>query len=187
MSKTTVEGSEDVPIDECDGSIHVNQFPPYKDRNSNSKTTVSERTTVDTENCVAVIDNKHDKRSNWTARTVTRVLVLLCLASVIQGALINGFINVVISTVERRFSLTSVESGFIASFYDIASFLCLLPVSYLGGRGIGGKPAWIGVGLGVMGVGSLLFALPHFVTNAYIVLFVVKSNILHLITANTSS
>jgi hypothetical protein len=32
----------------------------------------------------------------------------------------------------------------IASSYDIASFLCLLPVSYLGGRGTGSKPLWIG-------------------------------------------
>jgi organic anion transporter 4A len=43
-----------------------------------------------------------------------------------------------------RFGIKSTESGLIASSYDIASFLCLLPVSYLGGRPTGSKPLWIG-------------------------------------------
>ena len=43
-----------------------------------------------------------------------------------------------------RFGIKSTESGLIASSYDMASFLCLLPVSYLGGRGTGSKPVWIG-------------------------------------------
>ena len=42
---------------------------------------------------------------------------------------VNGFISVVISTIERRFDLKSTESGFIASSYDMASVLCLIPVS----------------------------------------------------------
>ena len=61
-----------------------------------------------------------------------------------------------------RFGIRSTETGFIANSYDIASFIFLLPVSYLGGRGTGTKPVWISAGLTVMGLGSLLFSLPHF-------------------------
>merc|ERR1712015_69905 len=76
---------------------------------------------------------KSSPSKSKTARTVTRALVLLCLGGVIQGILVNGLINVVLSSIEKRFKMNSFESGFIASSYDIASFLCLLPVSYMGG------------------------------------------------------
>lgn len=54
----------------------------------------------------------------------------------------NGFINVVITTIERRFGLKSSETGLIAGGYDIASFLLLVPVSYLGGRAKASKPRY---------------------------------------------
>ena len=66
-----------------------------------------------------------------------------------------------------RFSIRSTETGFIANSYDIASFLFLLPVSYLGGRGTGSKPVWIGAGIAIMGLGSLLFSLPHFSSDSF--------------------
>ena len=82
-----------------------------------------------------------------------------------QGIVINGFISVVISTIEKRFDLASKETGFIASSYDIASVLCLIPVSYFGG--IGHKPRWLGTGILFLGLGSFMFALPHFTTGRY--------------------
>ena len=55
---------------------------------------------------------------------------------------VNGFVNVVITTIERRFGLKSSETGLIAGGYDIASFLLLIPVSYLGGRAKASKPRY---------------------------------------------
>jgi len=78
---------------------------------------------------------------------------------------VNGFVSVVISTIERRFDLSSKQSGFVASGYDIASVLCLIPVSYIGGRGH--KPRWIAAGVLLLSLGSFVFALPHFVTDFY--------------------
>ncbi|NXS08723.1 SO4A1 protein, partial [Neodrepanis coruscans] len=93
------------------------------------------------------------------------VLFFFCVASFLQGMIVNGFINTVITSIERRFDLRSYQSGLIASSYDIAACICLTFVSYFGGHGH--KPRWLGWGVLVMGLGSLLFALPHFTTRRY--------------------
>lgn len=57
------------------------------------------------------------------------------------------------------------QAGLIASSYDIAACFCLTFVSYFGGTGH--KPRWLGWGVLIMALGSLVFALPHFTTPAY--------------------
>ncbi|XP_052863948.1 solute carrier organic anion transporter family member 4A1 [Anopheles cruzii] len=106
---------------------------------------------------------------NWMARFMTPkwALFWLCWAGAVQGLVVNGFINVVITTIERRFGLRSTQTGLVASGYDIASFLCLVPVSYFGGRIGASKPRWIGWGVAVMGLGAFVFALPHFLVGQY--------------------
>uniref|UniRef100_A0A670I4K9 Solute carrier organic anion transporter family member n=1 Tax=Podarcis muralis TaxID=64176 RepID=A0A670I4K9_PODMU len=97
------------------------------------------------------------------------VLFFLCVASFLQGMTVNGFINTVITSIERRFDLRSYESGLIASSYDIAACVCLTFVSYFGGNGH--KPRWLGWGVLIMGIGSVIFALPQFTTSQYEVHF----------------
>lgn len=93
------------------------------------------------------------------------LLFFLCVASFLQGMIINGFLNTVVTTIERRFDLRSYQAGLIASSYDIAACLCLTFVSYFGGTGH--KPRWLGWGVMIMAFGSLVFALPHFTTPPY--------------------
>lgn len=108
-------------------------------------------------------------RPRWIQRFLTPkwALFWLCWAGAVQGLVVNGFINVVITTIERRFGLRSTQTGLVASGYDIASFLCLVPVSYFGGRLGASKPRWIGWGVAVMGLGAFVFALPHFLVGQY--------------------
>ncbi|XP_055547959.1 solute carrier organic anion transporter family member 4A1 [Wyeomyia smithii] len=108
-------------------------------------------------------------RPRWMQRFMTPkwALFWLCWAGAVQGLVVNGFINVVITTIERRFGLRSTQTGLVASGYDIASFLCLVPVSYFGGRLGASKPRWIGWGVAVMGLGAFVFALPHFLVGQY--------------------
>ena len=47
-----------------------------------------------------------------------------------QGLIINGFINVGISTLEKRFDLPSSRTGLIASSYDITTASIVVFVSY---------------------------------------------------------
>uniref|UniRef100_A0A3B5KDF3 Solute carrier organic anion transporter family member n=1 Tax=Takifugu rubripes TaxID=31033 RepID=A0A3B5KDF3_TAKRU len=93
------------------------------------------------------------------------MLFFLCLASFLQGMIINGFINTIITSIERRFDLRSYQTGLIASSYDIAACVCLAFVSYFGGTGH--KPRWLGWGMLIMASGSLVFALPHFASAPY--------------------
>lgn len=92
-------------------------------------------------------------------------LLFLCAASFLQGMTVNGFVNTVVTSIERRYDLHSYESGLVASTYDLAACLCLAFVGYFGGRGH--KPRWLGWGVLTMGVGSLVFALPHFAAGPY--------------------
>lgn len=87
------------------------------------------------------------------------------MANFLQGFTVYGLVSVVITSIERRFDLSSSQSGLIASCFDIASCICLPFVSYFGGNGH--KPRWLGWGIGIMGLGSVVFALPHFTTPSY--------------------
>ena len=79
--------------------------------------------------------------------------------------IVNGFVNVGITSMEKRFDINSRDSGLVASFYDIGYTLCSLPVGYFGGRG--SKPRWLGFGAIILALGSFLLALPHFTTDLY--------------------
>ena len=79
--------------------------------------------------------------------------------------IVNGLLNVSITSIEKRFDIESADAGLIASCYDIAAVICLIPVGYFGGHG--SKPRWLGFGALIMGVGAFVFALPHFTTGLY--------------------
>ncbi|XP_055870857.1 solute carrier organic anion transporter family member 4A1-like isoform X4 [Biomphalaria glabrata] len=94
-------------------------------------------------------------------------LVVLTLCGACQGMAVNGFVNTVISTIEKRYEISSTESGLIASCYDIVFVLLVIPVSYFGGHGH--KPRYLGISILILGIGSFVFALPHFISGSYIV------------------
>eukprot|EP00069_Balaena_mysticetus_P002772 bmy_16429T0 len=121
-----------------------------------------------------VATGRPDQACGWRAfaptclqafNTPQGFLLFLCAASFLQGMTVNGFINTVVTSIERRYDLHSYQSGLIASSYDVAACLCLTFVSYFGGHGH--KPRWLGWGVLVMGAGSLVFSLPHFTAGPY--------------------
>ena len=86
----------------------------------------------------------------------------LLIANTIQSLVTNGLTGVVISTLQRRFSITSVQSSWISSVYDLASVPMIVVASYLGARCH--RPYWVALGQFLVMAGSILFALPHFTT-----------------------
>uniref|UniRef100_H2YEM2 Solute carrier organic anion transporter family member n=1 Tax=Ciona savignyi TaxID=51511 RepID=H2YEM2_CIOSA len=75
------------------------------------------------------------------------------------------FINVSITTLEKRFGLRSSEAGVISVGYDIAFCILTMFVTYFGSRSH--RPRIISVGAFLLGVGGLIFSLPHFTTGLY--------------------
>ncbi|XP_055907129.1 solute carrier organic anion transporter family member 5A1 isoform X2 [Eupeodes corollae] len=91
-------------------------------------------------------------------------VLLLSMLVTLQQALSSGYINSVITTIEKRFDIPSSYSGLIASSYEIGNVITVIFVSYLGSRRH--IPVWIGIGAVIMGIGSLVFMVPHFTGEA---------------------
>lgn len=97
--------------------------------------------------------------------TPTAILVFLCLANFFKGFIMNGVINVNMSTIEKRFGLTSSQAGLIASIHDITAAPVALVVSFIGS--VGYKMRWLGFSLFSLSVGSFIMTIPHFAAGTY--------------------
>ncbi|XP_046377706.2 solute carrier organic anion transporter family member 4A1-like isoform X2 [Haliotis rufescens] len=85
--------------------------------------------------------------------------------SLFQGFTINGVTNAIISSLETRFELPSSLSGLIISSNDFLALFLVLVISYYGATR--NKPRLIAAGILILGLGSFVFALPHFITGVY--------------------
>ncbi|XP_072018413.1 solute carrier organic anion transporter family member 4A1-like [Amphiura filiformis] len=92
-------------------------------------------------------------------------LFFLCMFSFGQSMTVNGLVYVIITTLERRFNLPSVQSAFISSSYDFCYIFFILFVTYFGERAH--KPRLLGITALVFTCGSIVFTLPHFLTGPY--------------------
>ncbi|XP_029029213.1 solute carrier organic anion transporter family member 2B1 [Betta splendens] len=79
--------------------------------------------------------------------------------------LVSGYMKSSISTIERRYGLSSQKSGLLAAFNEVGNTVFIIFVSFLGSRVH--RPRFIGGGALLACVASLLMALPHFVFGPY--------------------
>ncbi|KAH9526980.1 Solute carrier organic anion transporter member 5A1, variant 2 [Dermatophagoides farinae] len=94
--------------------------------------------------------------------TIQFFVFLCCILVTLQQALSSGYFNSVITTIEKRFDISSQMSGAIVSTFEIGNLATIIFVSYFGThRHI---PRWIGTGIVVTAIGSLIFSLPHFMS-----------------------
>ena len=54
----------------------------------------------------------------------------------------NGFVSLVVSTLEKRFDINSAQSGNIGGSYDIGFMLAIIPMTYFGGKRGASKPRY---------------------------------------------
>ena len=69
---------------------------------------------------------------------------LLSMLVTMQQALSSGYLNSVITTIEKRYEIPSSISGIVASMYEIGNVGTVIFVSYLGSRRH--IPTWIAMG-----------------------------------------
>ncbi|XP_060065618.1 solute carrier organic anion transporter family member 4A1-like [Ylistrum balloti] len=103
----------------------------------------------------------------WLQRfnTIRWFVFWTCVFSLFQGFIVNGVINAIISTLEKRFELPSSKSGLIVSSNDFFACFLVLFISYYGSHRH--KPRIIGIGILTLGLGSFVFSLPHFMTGTH--------------------
>ncbi|KAK2827944.1 hypothetical protein Q5P01_018978 [Channa striata] len=79
--------------------------------------------------------------------------------------LVSGYMKSSISTIERRYGLSSQKSGLLAAFNEVGNTVLIIFVSFFGSRVH--RPRFIGGGALLAGLASVLMALPHFLTGPY--------------------
>ncbi|KAJ8020704.1 Solute carrier organic anion transporter family member 4A1 [Holothuria leucospilota] len=93
------------------------------------------------------------------------ILLFFVIFILAQSTAVNGLVYVIVTTLERRFNLTSARSGSISSCYDFSVMIIILFVTYFGERAH--QPRAVGCGALIFALGSFLFTVPHFVTEDY--------------------
>ncbi|XP_058511640.1 solute carrier organic anion transporter family member 1C1 [Ochotona princeps] len=80
-------------------------------------------------------------------------------------ALAEGYLKSTITQIERRFDIPSSLVGVIDGSFEIGNLLVIMFVSYFGAKLH--RPKIIGMGCLVMGIGTLLIAMPQFFMEQY--------------------
>jgi len=92
-------------------------------------------------------------------------VLFACFGAILESMVVNGLVGLTVSTVERRFGLSSSQTAWIAATYEIAGAPALLVIGYLGLALR--RPVWIGGGLIMLGVGYGVYSIPHFSAPPY--------------------
>ncbi|XP_064621042.1 solute carrier organic anion transporter family member 4C1-like [Lineus longissimus] len=106
-------------------------------------------------------------RPRWLQRfnNSKTALVMLCCFTAIQSFIVVGSVNINLQMLERRFNLDSTQVSFIVSAYDVLQLFLILPIGFFGHNWH--KPRAMAIACAFTGLGSLLMALPHFVSEEY--------------------
>ncbi|KAK7086589.1 hypothetical protein SK128_027749 [Halocaridina rubra] len=96
----------------------------------------------------------------WLQRFATKEAYMLvyCMVGVVQGLFFTYSVSV-ISTIEKRFKLTSKQTGILMSGNDIAQIIFALFLAYYGN--FGHRPRWLGIGAFFSAASSFTAAMPH--------------------------
>ena len=69
------------------------------------------------------------------------------------------------TSLETRYKFSATQLGMMTSTFDFTVLVTVIFISYFGGNSH--KPRWLGVGVFIQGLGSLLFASPQFIAGEY--------------------
>lgn len=94
-----------------------------------------------------------------------KFFVLCHSALQLSQLLVSGYMKSSISTIERRYGLSSQRAGLLAAFNEVGNTVLIVFVSFLGSRVH--RPRFIAGGAVLAAVASLLMTAPHFFYGPY--------------------
>jgi hypothetical protein len=89
-------------------------------------------------------------------------LIIMCSCALMQNILVGGANNAILTTIERAYFMTSIESALFLSFYDVANIIASPIIGYFGDKFY--KPKILAMSMAGLGLGSLLMVVPEFVS-----------------------
>lgn len=97
----------------------------------------------------------------FTIKNKNIALATLCLCVLTQNVIVGGANNAILTTIERAFYMSSLESALFLSVYDIANIISSPIIGYFGDRNY--KPKIIGVSMLGLSLASCVMIIPKFV------------------------
>ena len=95
----------------------------------------------------------------------TWLTIWMCYANGVMCFMKDGLNGVVLSSIERRFGLSSSQSSLMVSAFDVATIPTIIVVSYVGAKGH--RSLWIAWTMFLFSAASILFVVPHYATGQY--------------------
>ncbi|KII62586.1 Solute carrier organic anion transporter family member 4A1 [Thelohanellus kitauei] len=99
-------------------------------------------------------------------------LVILCVTSMIQNALVSGSFQVCMSTIEKVFKLSNFYLIMVLVVYNTFMGMVSIPISYVAKNH---KQIFISLGMLLIGVGSFIFILPALVKSRQVLEITTRS------------
>ncbi|XP_077980260.1 solute carrier organic anion transporter family member 1B3-like, partial [Glandiceps talaboti] len=96
-----------------------------------------------------------------------RCFVVVLASTIWLHATMAIYGTTILTTLEKRYNLSSSQLGFLVSIGQIGTLTSIIPVAYIGGRPSSHRPRWMGIGVLVLAVGIFTASLPHFVVGPY--------------------
>ncbi|XP_066952882.1 solute carrier organic anion transporter family member 3A1 isoform X1 [Macrobrachium rosenbergii] len=155
-------------VDSTAELVHGSRGVSY---NTTTTTTTTTTTSTTNPNSAPAVDSNDCGLFSFRPAFLQRLanikifVFLLSILVTVQQALASGYLNSVITTIEKRYEIPSSLTGVISSMYEIGNVITVIFVSYLGSKRR--IPVWIGVGCCVMGVGSILFVMPQLISDRW--------------------